>query len=86
MSDHSVVCLDLDIPLPKPEKTLRISCNYKTVDRVAFVKALGESIQTSEHHPDAESCFKWYNGIMQSLLDSFAPLTVEMCAVRRRMP
>ena len=61
MSDHSVICLDLDIPVPKPEKTLRTSRNYRAIDRESFSKALGESIQLFEHHDDADSAFKWYN-------------------------
>ncbi|XP_030838753.1 uncharacterized protein LOC762884 isoform X3 [Strongylocentrotus purpuratus] len=85
MSDHFVIDVQLDIPLPQPQKILTISRNFKAINKEIFLTALCESILDFNHQGDPESGFKWYNETMQSLLDESAPPTSKERPVRRRM-
>ncbi|XP_030834100.1 uncharacterized protein LOC115921128 [Strongylocentrotus purpuratus] len=85
MSDNFVIDVQLDIPLPQPQKILTISRNFKAINKEIFLTALCESILDFNHQGDPESGFKWYNETMQSLLDESAPPTSKERPVRRRM-
>ena len=88
MSDHHVVCFNIDLPIPKQMCVTSTVRNYRNIDHDAFCKSLTDFISScpSTVESDCNSMFEWNSSGMENLLDSFAPSTTRTRLVKSRMP
>ena len=88
MSDHHVICFNIDLPKPKQMRVTSTVRNYRNIDHDEFCKSLTDFVSNypSAVESDCNSMFEWYSSGMENLLESFAPSTTLTRLVKSRMP
>ena len=88
MSDHHVICSNIDLPKPKQMRVTSTVRNYRNIDHNEFCKSLTDFTSNcpSTVESDCDSMFKWYSSGMENLLESYAPSTTRTRLVKSRMP
>ena len=76
MSDHSIVCCDLNIVKSRYRRVTIISRNYRQIDDETFRGDLSTALDGMPHDDDADSRIEFFHEVIQSVLDCHCLKTV----------